>query len=267
MLNLDRPLVVLNLKATDENPERARIIQVAARRFEPQSSTSPTQDHRAPTRYTQIVNPGIPVPADVQERTGLSQKQITAEGKPWPSVADGLSTLLADADLAGYDIDSHDLPLLKAEYARLNRSLPGPDDRKIVDAYALENALNPRTLEHVYASYTGTTHDAPRDATADVDAIWSVIKEQCDAHGLRGSSPSDLMRKAQRDTLGSGRKLLRDGNDTLLCFGKHEGRTLRWVIEHDPNYFDWMYRTIDEVTEHLDAALSKQKASAQSPVR
>lgn len=263
MLTLDRPLTVIDLEATDLDPERARIIQVAARRIEPgESPHSDSALHGAQPRdhhlYTQTVNPGIPVPKDIQQLTGLSQEQITAEGKPWASVADALAPLLADADLAGYNLARYDLPLLEAEYHRLDRELPGPDDRKIIDAYALEKALNPRTLENVYARYTGDAHDRPHNAAADVEATWRVLLGQCMNHDLIGASPSDLAQQAHRNALPLTHQRLREKEAIVLCFGKYEGKTLRWVIENDPDYVSWMHQTIDDVPEELGTLLQTQ---------
>lgn len=275
MLTLHRPLTVIDLKATDLDPERARIIQVAARRIEPGGAprSNPVLDEgqsRDHELYTQTVNPGIPVPKEIQQLTGLSQEQITADGKPWASVADDLAPLLEGADLAGYNISRYDLPLLEAEYDRLNRELPGPDDRKTIDAYALEKALNPRTLENVYTSYTGDVHDRPRNAEADVDATWRVLLGQCLSHDLTGASPSELAEQAHGKALPLTHQCQEEKDDVVLCFGKYEGKTLRWVLENDPDYVTWMHQTIDDLPEELGTLLqtqtplpSRRTASAQ----
>ena len=143
MLSLSRPLTIIDLEATGTDPESARIIQVAVQRLAPRG----TETER-PSRFSTVVNPGIPVDDHILDLTGITQEQID-KADPWFEVAKRLERDLIGADLAGYNILSYDYPLLEAEYERLNRDVPGPEDRKIVDAYQLEKRLRPRTLEAV----------------------------------------------------------------------------------------------------------------------
>jgi len=259
MLNLERPLVVLDLESTGTDPEKARIIQVAAKRIVP-ADAGP----RWSQAFTKVVNPGVPVDQRIRDLTGITQEQLD-QGAPWPKVADRLGALIEDADLAGYNIQSYDLPLLEAEYSRLNRQVPGPDDRTVVDALALERQLRPRTLEAVYERRMGEAMEDAHDAAADVKGTLSVLMTQVeemastadendDPHGP--ASPEDLAGFARGDYLDDGRKLKeRDDGAVKVCFGKHSGRTLQDLHDHEPDYFDWMYQTIDELRPHIDEAL------------
>jgi len=108
MLSLDRPLVILDLEATGTDPQKARIIQVAAKRLVPEQHG----DIRIAAALTEVVNPGIPVDDRILDLTGITQSELD-NGSPWPTVADRLGALIEDADLAGYNIQSYDLPLLE----------------------------------------------------------------------------------------------------------------------------------------------------------
>lgn len=262
MLTLKRPLVILDLEATGTDPQEARIIQVAAKRLK---ELPYEDDHTIYTAsaFTEVVNPGIPVDERIRDLTSISQDELDA-GSPWPKVADRLGAVIEDADLAGYNINRYDLPLLEAEYGRLNRDLPGPEGRAVVDAYALEKQLRPRTLEAVYRRRTGKDLEDAHDAAADVDATIGVLISQVeevagrpDEHGdpQGPSTPEDLADYARGDYLDAGRKLReRDDGAVEVCFGKHSGTTLSELEESDPGYFDWMYSEISELQDHIDEA-------------
>lgn len=258
MLDLDRPLVVLDLEATGTDPASARIIQVAAFRFEPGSSEEPAE-----TMVT-VVDPGEPVPPQVLNLTGITPDQI-ADAQRWPFVAGRLGELIADADLAGYNLRKYDLPLLEAEYDRMGEVLPGPPGRQVVDAYELERALRPRTLENVYQEYTGDALEDAHDAAADAQATWTLLQRQAKEHGLEGSSAADLSKAARGDFLDGGRKLKQTEQGVVVCFGKHKGKTLTELQDEAPGYLQWMYGEITELQGHIDAALGENALGDEAP--
>jgi len=260
MLTLTRPLIILDLEATGTDPSEARIIQVAATRLEPRSDSG-GQPKKAGT-LTTVVNPGIPVPARIRDLTGITQKEL-GDAPPWAIVADRVGSVIEDADLAGYNILSYDLPLLEAEYGRLNRELPGPEDRRVIDAYSLEQRLRPRTLEAVYERRRGQPMTDAHDAAADVRATYEVLEDQMsewEAGGVpsvKGAADLDDLVDFQRgDYLDAGRKLKeREDGSVEICFGKHSGKTLSELADTDPDYLDWVYSEITELRPHIDEAL------------
>ena len=249
MLHLERPLVFLDLEATGTDPQEARIIQIGLQRFVPAASGASLDE-----LIDQLVNPERDVPADVTELTGIT----TADVRDQPSfsaLAPRLASLLADADLAGYNALAYDVPLLKAEFERAGQPLTGPADRVVLDPYRLEQVLRPRTLTALYERYTGSELDDAHDALADVSAAGAVLQHQLADHDI-DATPAELADLTRGDYLDDGRKLRRDGDDVVVCFGKHSGKTLAEIQTEHPGYFDWMYDTIDELQPHIDDALS-----------
>jgi len=132
-LSRSTSLVAIDLEATGTDPETARIIRVAAFRFEPGGSepggSEPGGSEEPSATFTSVVDPGEPVPPQVLELTGLDPGQI-ADAQRWPFVAGRLSDLIEDADLAGYNLRKYDLPLLEAEYNRMGDPSQGrPTER------------------------------------------------------------------------------------------------------------------------------------------
>jgi len=248
MLHLERPLVFLDLEATGTDPQEAQVIQIALQRFVPTDDGATLDD-----AVDLLVDPKVDIPASVTELTGIEPADI--KGQPtFEERADRVASFLADADLAGYNAIAYDVPLLEAEFDRVNRTFPGPDDRIVLDPYRLEQVLRPRTLTALYERYTGDTLDDAHDAMSDVQAAGLVLQHQLADHDLE-ATPDELADLTRGEYLDDGRKLQQDGESVVVCFGKHDGKTLRELQTEHPDYFDWMYDTIDELRPHIDAAL------------
>lgn len=249
VLHLERPLVFFDLEATGTDPQEARIIQVGLQRFVPAGDGAALDE-----TLDALVDPECKIPASVAQLTGLDPASVR-NAPPFRAHRDRLASLLADADLAGYNALAYDLPLLRAEFDRCGRSLPGPADRVVLDPYRLEQVLRPRTLSALYERYTGAALDGAHDALRDVEATGRVLQAQLSEHDLAGT-PADLADHIRGDYLDDQRRLKRDGGAVVVCFGKHEGKTLQELRTHHGDYFDWMYRTIDDLRPHIDDALS-----------
>jgi DNA polymerase-3 subunit epsilon len=248
MLHLERPLVFLDLEATGTDPKEARVLQIALQRFVPTGEGAALDEE-----VDQLVDPGMEVPAAVTELTGITTDDV--RGRPaFGALVERLSPLLSDADLAGYNALAYDVPLLTAEYERAGHALPGPPDRVVLDPYRLEQVLRPRSLTALYERYTGAALENAHDALADVTAAGTVLQHQLAEHDL-DTTPAELADLTRGDYLDDGRKLRRDGDAVVVCFGKHNGKTLRELRADHPGYFEWMYETIDELRPHIDAEL------------
>lgn len=198
-----------------------------------------------------LLDPQVPIPEGVRELTGITTKDV--DGQPsFADRIDRIAPLLEDADLAGYNAIAYDVPLLRAEFERLERSFPGPSDQIVVDPYRLEQVLRPRTLAAVYERYTETPLEDAHDALSDVRATGLVLQHQLAEHDIQ-ATPAELADLTRGDYLDEARKLKRDGDRIVVCFGKHEGKTLRELKTDHPDYFDWMYRTIDDLRPHIDS--------------
>ncbi|PSQ54979.1 MAG: DNA polymerase III subunit epsilon [Bacteroidetes bacterium QH_10_64_37] len=249
MLHLERPLVFFDLEATGTDPREARVIQIGMQRFVPTPDGAALDD-----TVNVLVDPEQEVPKEITDLTGLSAEAIR-QAPSFGAHIDRIAPVLEDADLAGYNALAYDFPLLQAEFERCGRSLPGPDDRVVLDPYRLEQVLRPRTLSALYERYTGAPLDDAHDALRDVEAAGRVLQQQLAEHDMDGT-PADLADHIRGDYLDDQRRLKEDGGAVVVCFGKHDGKTLRELRTDHADYFDWMYRTIDDLRPHIDDALA-----------
>lgn len=260
MLTLQRPLVILDLEATGTDPQEDRIIQVAVSRIQPEHMAGEN------TSWSTVVNPGCKVPDDILELTGISEDDLKAAFN-FRGVEERLSAFLVGADVAGYNIQSYDWPLLRAEYERNGCPLPGPEDRKIVDAYQIEKRLRPRTLEAVFRRRTGQGLDDAHDAAADVEATYQVLEDQISEYQAEAGEATiaDVVNFQRGDFLDPDHKLKETDRGVEVCFGKHSGKTLSELQKSDPGYLRWMKREISELRVHIEEALSEGGVQDEMP--
>lgn len=266
MLDLKRPLTIIDLEATGTDPEEDHIIQVATKRLEP--GTEGIDGPIGCDPFVKLVNPPCDISRHILDLTGLDKRQIR-DALPFGEVKNHLYRFIQDADLAGYNIHSYDWPLLKAEYERIGEDVPGPEDRRIVDAYQLEQQIRPRTLSAVYERRLGDELTNAHDAEADVRATEAILLDQCNEQfGDEEDAPptaSTLENFQRGDYLDPGRKLReRPDGSVEVCFGKHAGKTLIELKDADHDYLTWMYEEIDELRPYLDDVLDAWGVAASA---
>lgn len=229
LLDLRRPLVVIDLESTGVDVQNDRIIEIGLVSLHPDG---------AAVSFSSLVNPGVPLPDAVTEITGITEEML-AGAPPLSTVAPMVNDYLTNADLAGYNLLKFDLPLLENEFTRLNMALAGPADRKVLDAFQIFRRREPHSLERAVAHYTGRPIQQTHRAIDDVAATAGVLAAQLARYGLIGNLEAvDL---ALRDPyLDSEGKFKKDGEEVVFCFGKFTGRTVSEVQATEPGYIQWV---------------------------
>jgi Exonuclease len=149
-LRIRRSLSFIDLEATGLNTNEDRIVELAVLRFEPDEDA---------TEHVFLFNPTVPIPAAASRIHGIRDEHV--EGRPtFAQCAPGLTRLLDDCDLAGFNLTRYHLPLLIAEFdrARVPFVLEG---RAILDAARLFHRFHPRDLSAALQHYRGQRHSAP----------------------------------------------------------------------------------------------------------
>ncbi len=233
LIDLTRPLALLDLETTGVSPEEDRIIQVGIARITPGGDVE---------TYSQLVNPGRPVPQDVQDLTGITEDQLE-DAPPFCDVAPEVNQRLGDADLSGYNVEDFDLPFLTCAFERIGLPLEAPPQRCVIDVYEIFRKKEPHSLERAVLHYTGRPPETSHQALSDVLATGEVLASQLARYGFSGT-PEEIAAEVRHPHIDADGKLKRDGEQILLCFGKYEGWAIEDVEATDPGYLDWIVREI-----------------------
>lgn len=249
-LESDRPLAFFDIESTGTSPRADRIIEIAIVTVLPDGSSE---------SYTRRVNPGIPIPPETTAIHGISDEDV-ADCPPFADIAKEIEAQLEGCDLAGYNVNRFDIPMLVEEFLRAGLSFDIAA-RRIVDAQTIFHKREPRDLTAALSFYCGEMHLDAHGAEADVMATIRVLEGQFEHYG---DLPHDV---AALDALcnprdpswadRTGRLRWVDG-EIVINFGKKKGMSLRALIEKEPNYIKWLLRsdfprdTIDLVQQAVE---------------
>lgn len=248
-LNLDRPLVVFDIESTGVVPQRDRIVEIAVMKVMP-DGTSRTTVRR--------LNPGMPIPPGATAVHGITDADV-ADCPMFEDIAEKLYAYLDGCDLAGYNIQGFDIPLLENEFKRVGLEF-NTASRKVIDAYNIFCKLYPRTLTAAYKFFCGKDLEGAHGAAADTEATWEVILGQLAKHPELPRSAAELSDFADitdPDALDRTRRFKWNGEDVVVNFGKYSGRSLRDIAENEPGFLRWIIKNDfpDDVREIAGNAL------------
>lgn len=168
-------------------------------------------------------------------------------------LAPEICSWLADCDLAGYNSNKFDLPMLAEELERayIYKKTAVPIDlhsKKMIDVQTIFHKMEPRNLKAAYRFYCGgEDFENAHAAQADTLATYAVLKGQLDRYP-ENELKNDVDWLANFSAIGksvdyAGRLVENEQGEILINFGKHKGRTAREVFSKEPGYFDWIERS------------------------
>jgi len=248
-LKLTRPLVFFDLEGTGTNPQTDRIVELAAVKLHPDG-----QREEKCRRF----NPTIPIPAAATEIHGITDDDVKDE-PTFDRVAggdQGIAAFFNGCDLAGYNVLGYDIPLLLAEFERAEV----PFDLSgvaIIDAFQIFLKREPRDLAGAVRFFCGRELEGAHGAAVDVQATIDVLEGQLARYSDLPDTPEALDER-DPDNVDLQGKLRWVKGEVTINFGKHTSRTLRQVMEEEPNYLRWMLKKgiAADAAEVLKAAVA-----------
>jgi DNA polymerase-3 subunit epsilon len=251
-LVLERPLVVLDVATTGVEVRRARIVEIAVIRIEPDGRTHTT---------VKRTNPGVEIPPGATAIHGLDDEAV-ADEPPFCAYARSLHAQLDDCDFAGFGIERFDLPVLEAEFRRCGLDFEWRD-RRIIDALTIFHRQEPRDLGAAMRFYRNEPFPAIHDAGDDARAGLAVLASQLERYSDLPRDMAELNAWCRPQTArwidATGRFIERNG-EPVFAFGQFEGMPLRVVAAEQPGYLAWLSEqglpddALAMVREVLDAA-------------
>jgi DNA polymerase-3 subunit epsilon len=243
-LNLKRPLAFFDLEATGVNVGADRIVEIAILKAMPDGTEQV---------YTKRINPEIPIPLVTSLIHGIYDEDIKNAPK-FEDVAAEIAEFIGDADLAGYNSNKFDIPMLLEEFLRVGVDLD-MSDRKFVDVQNIFHQMEQRTLKAAYKFYCEKDLVNAHSAEADIRATYEVLLAQLDKYEntefVDKQGNVSVPVKNDVDALFAftnmnksvdyaGRMVYNDKGEETINFGKHKGRTLESIFDTEPSYYSWM---------------------------
>lgn len=232
-LNLKRPIVFMDLETTGVNVGADRIVEIALVKIFPNGS----KDIKV---YK--VNPTIPIPLETSKIHGIYDKDVV-DCPTFKELANEINTILGGCDIAGYNSNKFDVPLLIEEFTRCNIHFDLAS-RKLIDVQNIFHKMEQRTLAAAYKFYCNKSLENAHSAEADTMATYEVMLAQLDKYDTL-KNDIDFLSEFSSITKNvdlAGRIVFNDKNEEVFNFGKYKGRTVVEIFKSDSSYYDWMMK-------------------------
>ena len=251
-LKLTKPIVFFDLETTGVQVGADRIVQICLLKVMPDGSE---------TEKTHLIRPvddkgkTMHIPEESTAVHHITDAMVASE-RSFREMAQEIADFIGDADLAGYNSNKFDVPLLVEEFLRAGVDF-SVKDRHLVDVQNIFHRMEQRTLVAAYKFYCGKQLDGAHSADADTRATYEVLKAQLDRYD--GVPFEDRDGKTTYPVVNDMAALSQftanmqwadlvghigydKAHREIFNFGKHKGKTLEHVFQIEPAYYDWMMK-------------------------
>ena len=230
-LNLKNPLVVFDLETTGIDIVKDRIIEISYVKVFPNGKEE---------SKTMRINPGMPIPPASTAIHGITDDDVK-DCPLFKNVAKQLAAQIEGCDLAGYNSNRFDIPLLAEEFLRADVDID-LTRRKFIDVQTIFYKMEQRTLAAAYKFYCQKSLENPHAAAADTMATYEVLKAQLDRYPELKNDVTFLSEFSSftNNVDFAGRMVYNEKNQEVFNFGKYKGRLVEEVLKQEPAYYSWM---------------------------
>ncbi|MGN1238309.1 MAG: exonuclease domain-containing protein [Muribaculaceae bacterium] len=231
-LNLRNPLIFFDLETTGVNAAKDKIVEISYIKVYPNGKEESN---------TIRINPGRHIPEEATAVHHITDDDV----KNCPSfkdVAKELSRVFEGCDIAGFNSNRFDLPLLVEEFLAAGVNID-MTKRKFIDVQTIFHKMEQRTLVAAYKFYCGKNLEDAHSADADTRATYEVLKAQLDRYPSLQNDVNFLSEFStqNKNVDFAGRIIYNDKNVEVFNFGKHKGCPVEEVFRTiDRGYYDWM---------------------------
>ncbi|MBN1598683.1 MAG: 3'-5' exonuclease [Bacteroidales bacterium] len=230
-LNLKNPLVFFDLETTGIDIVNDRIVEISYLKVHPNGKEE---------SKTYLVNPTIPIPAKSTAIHGIKDEDI----KDAPTFTEVGKTILKEiegCDLAGYNSNKFDIPLLAEEFLRAGIDVD-LKKRKFIDVQVIYHKKEQRTLSAAFKFYCNKELTDAHSAHADTMATYEILKAQLDKYKDLKNDIEELAKYSSHNNNVdfAGRIIIDEKGVERFNFGKYKGKSVEEIFEKDPGYYGWM---------------------------
>jgi DNA polymerase-3 subunit epsilon len=230
-LNLKNPLVFFDLETTGIDIVNDRIVEMSYLKVFP-NGVEETKTIR--------INPEIHIPEGATAIHGISDEDV--KDRPvFKEIAKTLAKDIEGCDLAGYNSNRFDIPLLAEEFLRAGTDID-LKKRKFIDVQTIFHKMEQRTLSAAYKFYCDKNLIGAHGAEADTKATYEVLKSQLDRYPDLKNDVNYLsdFSSFTKNADFAGRIVYDDKGAEYINFGKYKGRKVADVLREDAGYYGWI---------------------------
>ncbi len=230
-LTLNKPIVFFDLETTGVNIAKDRIVEISILKVHPNGNKE---------SKTWLVNPEMVIPPEVVAIHGITNEKVVTE-PTFAELAKEISQLIEGADLAGFNSNRFDIPLLAEEFLRVGIDFD-MKNRVGIDVQVIYHKKEQRTLSAAYKFYCDKELEDAHSAEADTNATYEILKAQLDKYDDLENDVKFLnefsSHKKRADFAGF--IMFNEKDEEVFTFGKYKGKKVQDVLEKDKGYYSWI---------------------------
>ncbi|GHT76513.1 DNA polymerase III subunit epsilon [Bacteroidia bacterium] len=230
-LELKNPIVFFDLETTGINIVSDRIVEISYLKI------CPDGEEESRTRR---LNPEMPIPAQATEVHGITDEDVK-DAPTFRTIAKSLASQIEGCDLAGYNSNRFDIPLLAEEFLRAGVDIDLMK-RRFVDVQTIFHKKEQRTLAAAFKFYCNGDLENAHSAEADTKATYEILKAQLDRYPDLKNDITFLSEFScfNNNADFAGRVIFNEKKQEVVNFGKYKGRLVEEVFREDPGYYSWI---------------------------
>lgn len=231
-LNLKNPIIFFDLETTGTNINSDRIVEICYLKVYPNGNEE---------SKTMRINPEMHIPEASTAIHGIHDEDVK-DCPTFKEVARDIAHDIEGADLAGFNSNRFDIPVLVEEFLRADIDID-LTKRKFVDVQVIYHKLEQRTLSAAYKFYCGKNLEDAHTAEADTRATYEVLKAQLDKYPEVLENSIDFLSEYSSFTKNAdfaGRIVYNENGEEVFNFGKYKGQSVAEVLKHDMGYYGWI---------------------------
>jgi DNA polymerase III subunit epsilon len=244
-LNLKKPLAFFDLETTGVSVVNDRIVEISVAKAMPDGSVD---------IKTKRINPTIPIPIESSLVHGIYDADVV-DCPTFKNVGKAIASFLEGCDLAGFNSNKFDIPMLVEEFLRADIDFD-TKHRRMIDVQRIFHMMEPRNLSAALKFYCGKdlvgAHGAEADTIATLEVLDAQIEHyagvtaedekgklyepiQNDMDVLHGLTAKKMVDFANRMSFNK-------ANVEVFNFGKHINKPVLDVLKMEPSYYEWMMK-------------------------
>ncbi len=230
-LNLERPIIFFDLETTGTNITHDRIVELSLIKVYPDGHME---------EKTRRINPTVPIPAAATAVHHITDEDVK-DCPTFAQIAKSLLSIFENCDIAGYNSNRFDVPLLMEEFNRVNLNFD-VTGRKFIDVQNIFHKMEQRTLIAAYKFYCGKDLTNAHSALDDTRATYEVLLGQLEKYSELKNDVDFLsdFSSAGRNLDLAARIVLDEKDVPVFNFGKHKGKSVKEVLRREPSFYGWM---------------------------
>lgn len=232
-LQLKKPIIFFDLETTGLSLTHDRIVEISVIKVMPNGEEM---------RRTRRVNPEMPISPEATATHHITDEDVKDE-PTFRQIAKSLAQIFTGCDIAGFNSNRFDIPMLDQEFQRADVDFDFSKAR-LIDVQTIFHKKEPRNLVAAYKFYCGKDLTQAHSANADTEATYEVLMAQLDHYP---DLPTEIEQLSEFSSQNhnvdfTGRLIYDDQRREVINFGKYKGRVAEEVLRKDPSFYDWIMR-------------------------